>query len=65
MSTLQKNMGGIMSTYTKMGRGDFVPEGFCPTLESSACFWASINAQCFAICEVLHIITIVLLNLVT
>ena len=27
-----KNMGGIMSTYTKMSRRDYVPEGFCPTL---------------------------------
>ena len=32
ISTLQKkkNMGVIMSIYTKMGRGDFVREGFCP-----------------------------------
>ena len=27
-----KNMGGIMSTYTKMSRRDYVREGFCPTL---------------------------------
>ena len=27
-----KNMGGIMSTYTKMNRRDYVREGFCPTL---------------------------------
>ena len=32
LSTLQKNKGGIMSTDTKNGRGDFVREGFCPTL---------------------------------
>ena len=25
-----KNMEGIMSTYTKMGRRDFVREGYCP-----------------------------------
>ena len=29
-----KNMGGIMSTYTKMSRRDYVREGFCPTLLS-------------------------------
>ena len=27
-----KNMGGIMSTYTKMSTRDYVREGFCPTL---------------------------------
>ena len=27
-----KNTGGIMSTYTKMSRRDYVREGFCPTL---------------------------------
>ena len=27
-----KNMGGIMSTYTKMSKRDYVREGFCPTL---------------------------------
>ena len=27
-----KNMGGIMSTYTKMNKRDYVREGFCPTL---------------------------------
>ena len=27
-----KHMGGIMSTYTKMSRRDYVWEGFCPTL---------------------------------
>ena len=27
---VEKNMGVIMSTYTKTGRGDFVREGFCP-----------------------------------
>ena len=31
-----KNMGGIMSIYTKMSRRDFVREGFCPTLMKSA-----------------------------
>ena len=25
-----KNMGGIIFTYTKMTRGDFFREGFCP-----------------------------------
>ena len=29
-----RNMGGIMSTYTKMRRRDYVREGFCPTLRS-------------------------------
>ena len=28
-----KNMGGIMSTYTKMSKRDYVREGFCPTLK--------------------------------
>ena len=28
----QKNMGGIVSTYTKISRRDFVREEFCPTL---------------------------------
>ena len=32
MSTLQKHMGGIMSIFTKNGQGDYVLEGFCPTL---------------------------------
>ena len=29
-----KNMGGIMSTYTKMSRRDYVREGFCATLKN-------------------------------
>ena len=32
-----KFMGGILSTYTKMSRGGFVPRGFCPTLCHNAC----------------------------
>ena len=28
-----QNIGGIMSTYTKMSRRDYVQEGFCPRLE--------------------------------
>ena len=31
-----KFMGGILSTYTKMSRGDFVRGGFCLTLRSDS-----------------------------
>ena len=34
-----KSMGGIMSTFTKMSRRDYVREGFCPTF-SFTTLWA-------------------------
>ena len=42
-----KFMGGILSTYTKMSRGGFVREGFCPTLDLIKHDKARINAPIF------------------